>query len=172
LPDFVNCSAKKHQPMAEKEIALLKEQISRLNEKDFDLDAWKNHTTIFLERIFGKDNSKIKMIKDLRYDYSSWSLRDTAAAGKSKDKDPVRVQAEELLEAIIAELENLGLPQEKPGNDRLWELLQDELTGKQVKEIQVLVKSEDTDKAEKIADILEKMEKEDLSMIISKLLIS
>ena len=158
--------------MAEKEIALLKEQINRLNEKDFDLDAWKNHTIIFLERIFGKDNSKIKMIKELRYDYSSWSLRDTAAAGKSKDKDPVRVQAEELLEAIIAELENLGLPQEKPGNDRLWELLQDELTGKQVKEIQSLVKSDDPEKADKITDILEKMEKEDLSLVISKLLIS
>jgi hypothetical protein len=158
--------------MAEKEIALLREQISRLNEKDFDLDAWKNHTVIFLERIFGKDNSKIKMIKDLKYDYSSWSLRDTAAAGKSKDKDPVRVQAEELLEAIIAELENLGLPQEKPGNDRLWELLQDELTGKQVKEIQTLIKSEDKEKAEKIANILEKMEKEDLAMTVAKLLIS
>ena len=158
--------------MAEKEIALLKEQINRLNEKDFDLDAWKNHTIIFLERIFGKDNSKIKMIKELTYDYSSWSLRDTAAAGKSKDKDPVRVQAEELLEAIIAELENLGLPQEKPGNDRLWELLQDELTGKQVKEIQSLVKSDDPEKADKITDILEKMEKEDLSIVISKLLIS
>lgn len=158
--------------MAEKEITLLREQIERLNEKDFDLDAWKNHTVIFLERIFGKDNSKIKMIKDLKYDYSSWSLRDTAAAGKSKDKDPVRVQAEELLEAIIAELENLGLPQEKPGNDRLWELLQDELTGKQVKEIQTLIKSEDKEKEEKIANILEKMEKEDLAMTVAKLLIS
>ncbi len=49
--------------MAEKEIALLKEQIDRLDEKNFDLEAWKNHTIIFLERIFGKDNSKIKMIK-------------------------------------------------------------------------------------------------------------
>lgn len=158
--------------MAEKEIALLKEQINRLGEKDFDLDAWKNHTIIFLERIFGKDTSKIKMIKDLRYDYSSWSLRDTAAAGKSKDKDPVRMQAEELLEATIAELENLGVPKEKPGNDRLWELLQDELTGKQVKEIQTLIQTDDPEKADKIAGIVEKMEKEDLSMVLAKLLIS
>ncbi len=158
--------------MAEKEIALLEKQINRLNDKDFDLEAWKNHTILFLERIFGKDTSKIKMIKDLRYDYSSWSLRDTAAAGKSKDKDPVRMQAQELLEATISELENLGVPQEKPGNDRLWELLQDELTGKQVKEIQSLVKSEDPDKKDKIAGIVQKMEKEDLSMVIAKLLIS
>jgi hypothetical protein len=156
--------------MAEKEIALLREQINGLNEKNFDLEAWKNHTIIFLERIFGKDNSKIKMIKDLRYDYSSWSLRDTAAAGKSKDKDPVRLQAEELLEAIIAELENLGLPQQKPGNDKLWELLQDELTGKQIKEIQELIKSEDPEKKYKIANILTNIEKDDLALTIAKLL--
>jgi hypothetical protein len=158
--------------MAEKEIELLKEQINRLNDTEFDLDAWKNHTIIFLERIFGKDTSKIKMIKDLRYDYSSWSLRDTAAAGKSKDKDPVREQARELIEATIHELENLGLPQEKPGNDRLWELLQDELTGKLIKEIQALVKSEDKEKTEKISDLLSKMEKDDLAMTIAKLLTS
>ncbi len=158
--------------MAEKEIALLKEQINRLSEKNFDLDAWKNHTIIFLERIFGKDTSKIKMISDLRYDYSSWSLRDTAAAGKSKDADPVRMQAQELLEATIAELESLGVPQDKPGNDRMWELLQDELTGRQVKDIQNLVKSEDPEKTEKIAAILKKMEKDDLALTIAKLLIS
>ncbi len=158
--------------MAEKEIALLKEQINRLSEKNFDLEAWKNHTIIFLERIFGKDNSKIKMLKELRYDYSSWSLRDTAAAGKSKDKDPVRVQAQELLEATITELEKLGVPKDKPGNDRMWELLQDELTGRQVKEIQTIIKSEDPDKTVKIADILGKMEKDDLALTIAKLLIS
>ncbi len=45
--------------MAEKEIALLREQLAKLDEPKFDFDAWKNHTLIFLERIFGKENSKI-----------------------------------------------------------------------------------------------------------------
>ena len=94
--------------MAETEIALLQEQINRLKEKKFDLEAWKNHTIIFLERIFGKDNSKVKMIKELGYDYSSWNLRDTAAAGKTRDKDPVLLQAEEILMAAITELKTLG----------------------------------------------------------------
>ncbi len=156
--------------MAEKEIALLKEQIARLDEKKFDLEAWKNHTIIFLERIFGKDSSKIKMIKDLRYDYSSWSLRDTAAAGKTKDKDPVRLQADEILRATIAELESLGLPENKKELERIWELLEDELTGKQVKEITALVKSEDKEKTEKVTRILENLEKENLTSIIAKLL--
>lgn len=156
--------------MAELEIALLQEQIERLKEKKFDLEAWKNHTIIFLERIFGKENSKLKMIKDLGYDYSSWNLRDTAAAGKTSDKDPVLLQAEEILTAAIIELKTLGLPQVKKEKDRIWDLLNDELTGKQLRALETLVKSEDADKTEKITNILEELEKEKLSVILLKLL--
>ncbi|WP_321346509.1 hypothetical protein [uncultured Draconibacterium sp.] len=158
--------------MAEKQIAILREQLAKLDEKKFDLDAWKTHTLIFLERIFGKDNSKIKLIQELHYDYSSWSLRDTAAAGKTKDKDPVKMRAREILEATIIELETLGLPDEEKEQQKVWELLQDELTGKQVKEIDALVKSDDKEKAKKIGEILENLEKENLSLLIAKLLLS
>jgi len=158
--------------MAEKEILLLKKQVERLNEKKFDLEAWKNHTIVFLERIFGKENSKIKMVKDLNYDYSSWSLRDTAATGKTKDKDPVRLQAREILTAAISELEMLGLPENKPENEKIWELLKDELTGKQIKQIESLVTSAAPDKAEKISDVLEELEKDELATIVANLLTS
>lgn len=158
--------------MAEKEIALLKEQIARLDEKKFDLDAWKNRTGIFLERIFGKESPKLKMIQELHYDYSSWNLRDTYAGGSAKDKDPVRIQAKEILEATIAELESLGLPQEKKEQQKTRELLEDELTGRQMKEIDVLLKSGDQDKTEKVAKILENLGHENLSNIMAKLLTS
>jgi hypothetical protein len=157
--------------MTEKEIALLNGQIARLEETKFDLEAWKNQTIIFLERIFGKESSKIKMIKELHYDYSSWTLRDTAAAGKTKDKDPVRLQAEEILRATVAELESLGLPQDKQEKEKVRELLGDELTGKQLKEIETLLASEDPEKLRKVSDILENIEKENLASIIAKLLI-
>ncbi len=156
--------------MAEKEIALLQEQIARLGEKKFDLEAWKNHTIIFLERIFGKESSKLRMIKDLGYDYSSWNLRDTAAAGKTSDKDPVLMQAEEILTAAIIELKTLGLPHEKKEKEKIWDLLNDELTGKQMRELETLVKSENTDKSELITKILEGLEKEKLASIVLKLL--
>ncbi|SET50854.1 hypothetical protein SAMN05444285_1158 [Draconibacterium orientale] len=158
--------------MAEKQIALLREQLAKLDEKKFDLDAWKTHTLIFLERIFGKDNSKLKLIQDLHYDYSSWSLRDTAAAGKTKDKDPVKLRASEILEATILELETLGLPEGEEEQQKLWKLLQDELTGKQVKEIEALAKSDDKEKTKKISGILENLDKENLSLLIAKLLLS
>ncbi len=157
--------------MAEKEIALLKEQLARLDEKKFDFNAWKNHTLIFLERIFGKENSKLILIKELRYDYSSWNLRDTAAAGKTKDKDPVKMQAREILTATITELEKLGLPQNKLETEKVWGLLKDELTGKQAKEIEVILNSNDSNKIENISKTLEKLGVENLSEVIAKLLI-
>lgn len=156
--------------MAEKEIALLKEQIERLNEKKFDLEAWKNHTIIFLERIFGKESSKLKMIKSLAYDYSSWSLRDTAAAGKTKDKDPVRLQAEEILTAAITELESLGLPEINLEKEKIWQLLEDDLTGKQFKELEKLADLADPDKKEKMEKIVGEMGNEKLVSIIIQLL--
>lgn len=157
--------------MAKKEIALLKEQLERLDEKKFDLEAWKNHTLIFLERIFGKENSKIKLIQELHYDYSSWNLRDTAAAGKTKDKDPVKMQAREILGATILELERLGIPENEDDQRKVWTLLQDELTGKQVKEIEAVLKSDENDKTKKIGEILANLEKENLSLLIAELLI-
>ena len=158
--------------MAAKEISLLKEQTERLNEKKFDLEAWKNRTLIFLERIFGKESPKLKMIKELHYDYSSWNLRDTYAGGSAKDKDPVRIQAKEILEAIIAELESLGLPHQKEEKLRIRELLEDELTGKQMKEIDALINSGDSAKSEKIATIIETLNKENIVSIIANLLTS
>jgi hypothetical protein len=157
--------------MAEKEIALLKKQLARLDEKKFDFDAWKNHTLIFLERIFGKENSKLSLIKELHYDYSSWNLRDTAAVGKTKDKDPIKMQAREILTATITELESLGLPESKLESEKVWMLLKDELTGKQVKEIDSILQSDDTNKTENIGKILENLEKENLANLIAKLII-
>lgn len=158
--------------MAEKEIALLKQQIERLDEKRFDLSAWKNRTILFLERIFGNDSPKLKMINELHYDYSSWNLRDTAAGGSAKDKDPVRIQAKDILEATIAELEMLGLPKEKEEQYKLKELLEDELTGKQMKEIKIILKSDKDDKAEEVSKILESLPKEKLTAILASLLTS
>lgn len=158
--------------MAEKEISLLKEQLERLDEKKFDLEAWKNHTLIFLERIFGKDNSKLKLIQELRYDYSSWNLRDTAAAGKTKDKDPVKMQAREILEATILELQTLGLPRSEDDERKVWQLLNDELTGKQVKEIETILKSDEVEKAKKISKIIDKLDKENLSLLLANLILS
>jgi len=97
-------------------------------------------------------------------------LRDTAAAGKTSDKDPVLLQAEEILKAAIIELETLGLPQTNQEKEKIRELLQDELTGKNFKELDALIQSEDKEKTEKITKILDELDKEKLTSIILKLL--
>lgn len=155
--------------MAEKEIKLLQEQIAGLDDKKFDLDAWKNHTEIYLERIFGKDSSVVRMIRDLKYDYSSWSLRDVSGAGKPQN--PVLVQAKEILEAAIAELQQFGLPGKTNEDLKAWQLLEEELTGKQIKEIRSLAVSDDGDKKEKISKIIETLDNETLANLITNILL-
>ena len=154
--------------MSEKETQLLRSQIERLNDKRFDLEAWKSQTLIFLERIFGKENSKLRMISELKYDYSSWNLRDVSGTGKTTD--PVLIQARDILEAAILELEQLGPQQAEEAHEKLWSLLEEELTGKQIKEIKLLLQSDEIKKAEKISKILENLNKENLAMIIARLL--
>ncbi|MCF6358826.1 MAG: hypothetical protein L3J54_13575, partial [Draconibacterium sp.] len=117
------------------------------------------------------ESSKLSIIKDLHYDYSSWNLRDTAAAGKTKDKDPVKIQAREILTATITELEKLGLPQNKLETEKVWGLLKDELTGKQAKEIEAILNSNDANKAENISSVLENMGLKNLATVIAKSII-
>jgi hypothetical protein len=155
--------------MIENEIALINRQLESLTAKKFDLEAWKSHTIIFLERIFGKESSKVRMIKELNYNYSSWSLRD--AAGTGKDSDPVILKAREILEATKLELEHLGLPKQEEENLKIWSLLEEEMTGKQIREIKLILQSEETDKMEKIANLLFSLEKENMSVVLAKLLI-
>lgn len=155
--------------MIEKEIALINKQLESLYAKDFDLEAWKSHTIIFLERIFGKESSKIRMIKELNYNYSSWSLRD--AAGTGKDADPVIMKAREILEATKLELEHLGVPKQEEENLKIWSLLEEEMTGKQIKEVKLVLQSEEPEKMEKIANILYNLEKESMAVVLAKLLI-
>src|SRR5664279_4626692 len=107
--------------MVEQEIELINRQIESLTAKNFDLEAWKSHTILFLERIFGKESTKVTMIKELKYNYSSWTLRD--AAGTGKNSDPVILKAREILEAAGLELEHLGLPKQEEDNQKIWSLL-------------------------------------------------
>lgn len=155
---------------AQKEIALLRRQLDLLDKSKFDLEDWKNQTLIFLERIFGKENSKLRLVRDLRYDYSSWNLRDASGIGVSKD--PVKSQAMAILEAAIAELEALGLPTSKSETSRVRELLGDELTGKQMKRIDNILQTEIDSRIENISNVLEEIPAESLAKILAQLLIS
>ncbi|PTN04348.1 hypothetical protein [Mangrovibacterium marinum] len=154
--------------MAEKEIALLKTQVEKLNQKSFDLEAWKNQSLLFLNRIFGASHPIVKMILELKYDYSSWHLRD--ATGNEKLDDPVKMQAREILDAAIMELETLGLPGQAGAVDRVRELLQQEMTGKQWKELADILADKTENQTAEINEKLGQLSKEQLIDIVTGIL--
>ncbi|WP_423128801.1 hypothetical protein [Gaoshiqia sp. Z1-71] len=156
--------------MPDKEIALLHKQIEKLYEKSFDLGAWKNQTLLFLNRIFGASHAIVKMISNLKYDYSSWNLRD--ATGNEKLDDPVKMQAREILEAAVQELETLGLPEQGASSNTAWAILEEELTGKQLRELKEIAAEKDEDKLRQFAEKLNHFDKGQLVNLLSRILIS
>jgi hypothetical protein len=156
--------------MSENEIKLLLQQINRLEAKKFDLEAWKSHTIILVSRIFGVSSEHLRLIRELKYDYSSWSLRDTS--GSMQLTDPVRTRAKEILEAAISELEIFGAPVKVASSSEILEAFRSELTGKEMDEMQKILILPEKEKAEGIKTFLSSQEKDKLISIMGQLLIS
>ena len=158
--------------MVEKEIALLKEQLKKLADKKVNFEAWKTQTVIFLERIFGANDTKVTRLAALKHDFSSWNLRDTSGSGKFGD--PVKMRAYETIEAAIRELETFGLPQKEEETpsasaSEMELLLQDELTGKEYRELMELINS---DKKNEISEFINKLGNEKCKQLLLSLLLS
>lgn len=146
--------------MSEKEIQLLEQQIERLDNKNFDLEAWKKYTIIILARIFGEKSGKIKLIEKLNYKFSSWSLRD--ASGNESYEEGTKKLAREILQAAIDEIKAFGLPEiEVERIDKavldLLSILLDELKGSQIKQLKTILKSRESkeEKQRMIKEIVE-----------------
>ena len=126
----------------EKYIALLKNQLEKLNSPAFDLASWKKATVMILGSLFGEKDPHTQAIESIEYEYSSWSLRD-----ESGTKDPVKVTCKETLEAIINELElsDTIATVSSTGKSNLnfiWEAFENELTGAKTKELKKLLLEE------------------------------
>ena len=118
--------------MKELEIELLNKQVAKLNADDFDLEAWKGGAIILLERIFGPDNQKIKQLEKIKYDQSSWALREAKGSNIAMD-----------------ELNQFGLPEEiadaqaAPFKTVIVEALENEL---KISQYRAVVRIIDSDK--------------------------
>ncbi len=124
-------------------VKVLKDQIEKLEAKDFDLNAWKNFTTLLLERIFGPKTKKIEAIRKIKYDQGSWVLRDET--GYTNSMEACKKLGSEILEEVIVELEAFGAPEENSNTinfDVILNALQDELTGSQFREIKTALEEE------------------------------
>ncbi len=127
------------------------------------MQPWKNYTIILLDRIFGNENEKIKMIRKVEFEFSSWSLRD--ASGNESYEEGSKKLAREILQAAIDELKAFGLPDltkdihSEKAISELLNCLLDELKGSQVKELRNILSSKESleEKKRKICDILQNL---------------
>ena len=148
--------------MAQKEIKLLEQQINRLNDKGFDLEAWKKYTIIIIARIFGSADEKIRQVEQLESDFSSWSLRD--ASGNESYEERTKKLAKEILTAAIDEIKVFGISADTENNQdknlsAILNIILDELKGSQVKQLKSILSSRQSkvEKQRKIKELLEDM---------------
>ncbi|MCB0495659.1 MAG: hypothetical protein KDC79_05960 [Cyclobacteriaceae bacterium] len=103
-------------------IEMLQKRLAGLEDKEFNLEAWKSGTALLLTRIFCEGNSYSKEIESMKVDYSSWSLRD--ATSDYNPREASKRLGREILELAIAELQ---LPESSAkSNQYIASLLQDQ----------------------------------------------
>ena len=141
--------------MKKKLIALLQKQIDKLDQEDFDLEAWKSATSSVLARVFGEKDHRIASINDLRIDYSSWALRDSNSSYQPLVTNKKKGKA--ILETAIEELEIFGTPTKLA--DQLENFFAEE-------DIKILLSES---KASQKKKLLDKLKKEDLKNLLLKL---
>ena len=154
--------------MDQRYLALLKNQLDKLNTEDFDLDAWKGSTIALLNRIYGENSPQAAQVEKLKIDYSSWSLRDSSSTYNPEQS--CKQQGKEILEMAIMELENFGLPGEDAPPTALA-LLEKESNGK-IEEVKKVVNSDLSPEKKMVAltKHLNSLKKDSLVKIISNIL--
>lgn len=158
--------------MPTNETALLRDLISRLDQKPFDLQAWKTNAVLILGRIFGETSRKSLMINNIQPDFSSWSLRD--ATGRITQLDACRKMGREIIEASIAELEAFGVPEKSDKNNPALTALEEFITVKQSRELAELIASDlSTDvKSTRMTELLTNLEQKELRAALVKILVN
>jgi hypothetical protein len=172
------------EKQTEKQIELIKKQLSKLDSKDFDLSGWKSSTIVILSRIFGDTYQGIKAIENIKY--SSGGIGsvhwDNLASCKKQGKD--------ILEACITELETLGQPEQKKNDNSgininltqnqnqtvninlLIGALEDELTVSQLRELHEIMNAEEPkyEKKKKLIDKIKSFGSDVASNILASIL--
>ena len=164
--------------MNEQEIKILQKQVSKLGAEDFDLEAWKAGAIILLERVFGPGNQKINQLEKIKYDQSSWALRE--AKGSSNMMDTCKKRGREILEIAMDELDHFGLPEEvaeaqaAPFKTVIIQALENELKMSQYREIVRIIGSDKklADKQKELIDTLNNCGHDVAENILSAILLS
>mgnify|MGYP003115949285 FL=1 len=145
----------------------LKIEAQNIN-RSHNLTDWKNKAVNLIIRVYGQNSRPEKQIIDLKYN---------SYMGGGDNISTRKEQAKNLIDGIIKEINRFGLPEKmtdensqmsinitQSQNQRtkislnlLIESIQDELTGKQLKEVQEIIESKDFKHPEKKKKIVEKL---------------
>ena len=155
-----------------KQIAVLKKQLAKLDSENFDLEAWKSSSSSFLSRLFGAKDTKVKQIEGLKIDYGSWALRD--ASSSYNPASSCKKQGREIIEAAINELETFGLPGTSLDISVIMQALENQLKVSQLKELtKVLTNNQsEEDKKKKLIKMISSWGKGAPSHILSEILLA
>jgi hypothetical protein len=125
--------------MNEKKIAALENLLMSIEQKKFEMDAWKMKASLVLKAIFGANDEKVALINGLHYDFSSWALRDNSGG---KQHDSIKDQAREIIEAAILELSFTE------SDSQIMISLEENLTGAEYKKLQHLLTKNEMQEAD------------------------
>lgn len=164
--------------MKDQQTALLRQQIEKLSQKKFDLNAWKKQTMMLLVSIFGEESQKVKEIGNLEYEYNSWSLRDNT--GFNAYEEGCKKTGRAILEASISEIEladaDIRAEKKAPAMDTglVLDALQEELKGSQFKSLLKILKSDSIkdEKERKVAEILQELGPQTTVSILKNILMN
>ncbi len=162
--------------MVKKEIKLIEAQIEKLNSSNFDFEAWKKYSLLQLIRIFGDKDPKIGQLKNIEFEFNSWSLRD--ASGNESYEEGSKRLAKEVLQAAIDELDIYGLPKSTKNEEEvlknLISIILDEFKGTQVKKLKEILSSNENpvEKHRRVKEIVEELGETTSINIVTNILIN
>lgn len=165
--------------MIEKYIQALESLTNQNINSSDELEIWKGQAVNILTRIYSTNCEQIEQVKGIKYRayprFGSIGGGKSTSTGGGNNIDSCRNQAYGLTKAFINELETLGLPEPKVLKehekinitvnqnqhvkidlDLFLSSLKDELTGKQLKEVQQILDTEENPN-EKKSKIVEKL---------------
>jgi hypothetical protein len=109
--------------------------LNEIEKKEFDLEAWKMKASVVFTKFFGLGDEKIGFIKNLRYDFSSWALRDSSGG---KQPDSVKENARRIIETALLEI---SLSKDE---NLVFDTIQEELTGTEFSSLMEVVEKSET----------------------------
>ena len=135
---------------------LIQRLIEKVNQDDFELEAWKSGTITILHRVLGETTPHIKQIDTLKIDYSSWALRDSNST--YNPIETCKKKGKAILEAALDEIEILGVTEKE--KETTYTKLATELKAEEIQSLQ----------SEERSKVLGGMKKEKLVKIVDRLL--